>query len=804
MRIFHRPAALVVGMSLWAVGAAAHQPHDVVPQVALSPAYAQDGTLFAVGLEAPVPHRSVLLRSLDGGISWRQLRNGLDPVGNVNGICLSPTFATDQTVLAITTTDGAYASTDGGETWQNISSGLHTTELAQIACGLDAQSKLVLLVAGTATGLSRSDDLGATWTTVQNTIKITALELSPEFSTNGVAVAGGDDGTIYFSKTGGDSWNILTTLPGAGTIFDIELASGGSAAFLATRDGGLYRTTNGGQSFEPLIACLPTEPVLAVDLSPSYASDQTLFVGTGVDGVFKSTNGGDCFTKYQSGIDFDSPLLTQYRFFDIEVSPSFQTDQTIFTGMFEGLFRSVDGGSSWFQLETQPRGAILDLALSPGFDSDTTLALSRYGGGASISTDAGSQWAPANVGLENPFLYDVTFSPDYANDATLFTLHAGRLSLKSTNRGASWVPGPSAPGSFPTVVALSPDFTSDETAFVGSRADGISRSTDGGQIWTTVLPAAGNVVNSLIVSPDFATDSTVFAGRQVEGVLRSVDGGDSWQPANDGLHVDGDRGPLLAISPSFGTEPLLLAGTLQGLFLSSDAGANWQGVTTPPALTRPIEAVAISPNFGVDRTLLASVRGTGLFRSTDAGGTWSEVAPSVIQSHSVFQGIRFSPAFATDDTLYAFSNSELFVSLDAGSSWSTVDPSPVRHEDDRPVHQWNFYEGAWQKATWALASANKVHLSQVPGDRARFFFYGTGVTWIGVRGDFLGIAEVYLDGVLQWEVDQYGAALESLIPLYSTSGLPLGLHELEIVVTDRKHPDATSVGAAVDAFDVVR
>jgi photosystem II stability/assembly factor-like uncharacterized protein len=721
----------------------------------------------------------------------------------VKSVCVSPAFESDRTLAATTVSDGVYLSTDGGSTWHNISAGLPTQELGRAACGIDGASRLVLLVAGLERGLARTDDLGGSWSVVQDTVAVTALELSPDFATNGLAVAGDGLGNVYYSVDAGVAWARLTTLAGVGQVFDIELAPGGGTAYVAT-NAGLYRTTNGGQTFDALSQCLPAGPILAVDVSPDFVNDQTVFAATGDDGVFVSADRGECWTKHQEGIEFDTPLLTQYRFFDIELSASFAADRTAFTAIFEGLFRSTDGGSSWLQLETKPRNSLLEVALSPGFDHDATVALARYGGGAAISFDSGETWTVANTGIDSPFFYDIVFSPDFATDETLFGINAGHKPLMSTDRGTTWSLGAKEPGYFPTVMEVSPNFAVDGTLFVASRGNGIARSEDGGQTWTQVLPDSNRIINGLFASPAYATDGTVFAARQVEGVFRSVDGGDTWQPMNDGLPLDGDRGPLLAISPSFAWDGVVLAGTLQGLYRSGDAGATWLPSSTQPVATMPIEAVAISPAFATSGLVLASVRGTGLYQSADGGDTWSALAEALIESQTVLHSIRFSPAFATDRTLFGFSGSTLLRSSDAGATWQAIDTSPVRHESDRPAHQWNFYEGTWIVATWAQASARRLHWSQQEGSRARFLFFGTGVTWLGARGDFLGVAEVYVDGVLEAEVDQYGAALEPRVELFEKAGLPLGLHEIEVVVTGRKHPNATALGATVDAFDVVQ
>jgi photosystem II stability/assembly factor-like uncharacterized protein len=83
----------------------------VVTQVAVSPAYATDHTLFA-GIEA-----SGLFRSQDAGATWQRISASGSPYHGVFG--LSPNFATDHTIVT-PTVDGLKISTNGGETWDMI------------------------------------------------------------------------------------------------------------------------------------------------------------------------------------------------------------------------------------------------------------------------------------------------------------------------------------------------------------------------------------------------------------------------------------------------------------------------------------------------------------------------------------------------------------------------------------------------------------------------------------------------------------------------------------------------------------
>jgi hypothetical protein len=88
-----------------------------------------------------------------------------------------------------------------------------------------------------------------------------------------------------------------------------------------------------------------------------------------------------------------------------------------------------------------------------------------------------------------------------------------------------------------------------------------------------------------------------------------------------------------------------------------------------------------------------------------------------------------------------------------------------------------------------------------PGASVIFDFTGTGVSWIGYRDAWSGVARVYLNGVLQKEVDTYAPVDEPQAVLYTRSGLSPGRHRLAIQVTGERNPESMGSWIWVDAFE---
>ena len=190
-------------------------PYPSVKTVAFSPAYAEDGTLFAIASnDGPaIPSADItrhLFRSTDRGQTWEAVRNSLP---RDVFVALSPAFSQDQTILlgallrADTTEPQGRCtiarSTDGGTTWSEPSV-LATFDPKQYRISTDGIcDPLVVqqgpdgIVALSATNVST--DLGQTWQPLSTptSVKLVKGTFSPGFA---------QDGTIFFATEGAGIW----------------------------------------------------------------------------------------------------------------------------------------------------------------------------------------------------------------------------------------------------------------------------------------------------------------------------------------------------------------------------------------------------------------------------------------------------------------------------------------------------------------------------------------------------------------------------------------------------------------------
>jgi len=227
--------------------------------------------------------------------------------------------------------------------------------------------------------------------------------------------------------------------------------------FLGISDGSftrtLYRSTDGGQTWVRLRGGLPEGDYLALDLavSPDFADDRTLFAGGfrsdyWGEGVYRSTDGGDTWQPMWNG-------LTHLRVFDVALSPDYAADGTLLAYTryqritpWEGgqsVFRSTDQGLSWSLVMTSETWADALLPpeelLPPGPSlPDVRFRTVDWGRGVERTTDGGHTWQPVVVTREPEFYVRALLpSPHLETDHTVYVLSDYDL-FRSTDGGDTW------------------------------------------------------------------------------------------------------------------------------------------------------------------------------------------------------------------------------------------------------------------------------------------------------------------------------------------------------------------------------
>jgi hypothetical protein len=139
-----------------------------------------------------------------------------------------------------------------------------------------------------------------------------------------------------------------------------------------------------------------------------------------------------------------------------------------------------------------------------------------------------------------------------------------------------------------------------------------------------------------------------------------------------------------------------------------------------------------------------------------------------------------------------------------GTTTSTGTSTTTRIEQNSSSITYTGINVGWGTVTNAVHSGGSAVAAMDKGSRATFTFNGTGVSWIGYRDEWSGIANVYVDGSLKATVDTYATPYKPRVTNYSISGLSSGSHTVVIEATQTRNPSSKGLWVWIDAFDVIR
>ncbi|MDJ0690092.1 MAG: hypothetical protein QNJ41_16465 [Xenococcaceae cyanobacterium MO_188.B32] len=500
-------------------------------------------------------------------------------------------------------------------------------------------------------------------------------------------------GNLFKSTNGGDSWQRLVNgIDHHGNLVTFTLATqNNQILYLSSLSDGIYKSEDRGKSWFKVNRGLDN---LLIDKLVTSADGKTVLAAGYDKGLYLSSDGGE---NWQT-------IIKDNRITALAIHP--QKANYLVIGTSQGkIYLSLDSGKTWQEIDAFRR-SIIGLVISPDYANDSTIAVINYVGEAYISSDGGKTWQPMYRGLELPSItrkftppsieprrfFQMAISPNYSEDGTIFASLLWTKFLTYTDRTQRWRISSPPQEARSMAIAVSPNFARDRTIYLAAQKGVIFKSTNGGKSFTTVGKidrAKGNESPSLVISPNFASDGTLYLTGG-KGIYKSIDRGETWQ-VTTGNSLLQDRFNLkLAISPNYqfdqakpGSEAdrTVMASTDRGLFITDNGGDSWQKLTNPTFdRDAMLTGVAISPNYGKDKTFLISVRGKGLFKTTDNGATFQAVGDNSFnlallnnfESSSI--PIQFSPDYQNDLTIYGIgsADSEIYKSTDGGETWLTI------------------------------------------------------------------------------------------------------------------------------------
>ena len=567
-------------------------------------------------------------------------------------------------------------------------------------------------------------------------------------------------------KTASASWFAIGPGNMSGRILDIEFDPGNTnIVYVGSASGGLWKSTDGGDTWVTSSDELPTLSIGAVCVLPTnpdivlIGTGEGTSAGAGDDGVgiLKSTDGG--LTWNTTGLSF--PLTAGHGFHVMEVNP---LTGTILAGANDGLWRSTDDGDTWTRI--QSGGNYYDVKFKP--DDPTVIytckGASSTGNNVKVSTDDGLTWTMLGTGQPaslvgktkiavTPADPDVIYA-NYVNSSSQRTLGIYR----SDDAGATWNQVYSGSnmtnqqGWYNLSLAVDPD----DPSIVIAGGVSLYRSTNAGT--TFVKTGEGFILGNETdvhwdhhaIAYEPGASHTVWVGND-GGVWKSTDDGVNWSSRREGISSYQFYDICVAqADPDFamggaqdngipgrsGVDDWFVSNLTADGFVcnihpdndlkvyaewqfgnhvkSLDGGQTWQptmtGITGSGAWLAP---VALDNH---DPKQLFTATSDGIFRSNNRANLWSNVA-----THTA---IWIDCSLASTEAVWTVNAGRPYVSIDDGDSWTAANSYGFSVGNERKVTAHPTDPNAAFVTFGGYNSNSKIAMT-----------LDLGVTWSDVTGD---------------------------------------------------------------------
>ncbi len=413
--------------------------------------------------------------------------------------------------------------------------------------------------------------------------------------------------------------------------------------FACTPAGGIWKTTNGGSSWSPISAFLPSLGVSGFVIS--HANTNVLYALTGDGdsyiqgglvsgfgylrpslGVFKSFDGG---ANWQPTGSFG--IEGEWVAYKLVQHPS--NANILFAATSKGIYRTLNGGGSWEQV--LQRNFCHDIEFHPA--NANILYATGDNNGVSYSTDGGTNWQNPTFNFNPTVASRIEIAVSPANANTVYLLCGSSTGFyrfyRSTNSGVNY-----------TLISQS----SDVPNILGRAEDG--DDSDGQVLYDLALVISNSDIN------------TLYTGGI--NIWKSTSGGASftnsshWINTTPSKFVHADIHHL-AINP---LNNYLYAATDGGVFRSSNNGVNWIMLSTQLRTTQYYHLAGYPQN---ETILLGGAQDNGVHRFESSGNVYTEEGGDGFE-------VIINPADFNDH--YMVINSSILKTTDNGADVNNITP----------------------------------------------------------------------------------------------------------------------------------
>lgn len=676
---------------------------------------------------------------------------------------------------------GVWKTSDGGNSWENISDGFFGGSIGSMAVS-EWDNNVIYVGGGEKTvrgnvsygyGMWKSEDAGKSWqsTGLDKSRHIPRVRIHPKNPDLVYAAVLGDlfqsseERGVYRSKDGGKTWQkVLYVNADAGAV-DLVLDPNNPRIIFAStwkvrrtpyslESGGegsaLWKSTNGGDTWENISGNegLPKGlwGISGVAVSPVNSERIWAIIENKNGGVFRSDDGGESWQKTN-----DSRALRQRAWYYSRIYADTQDEDKVYV-MNVRYHRSKDGGKT-FEALVAPHGDHHDLWIDP--DNSQRMIIGDDGG-AQVSYDGGSNWSTYHNQPTAQF-YRVT--TDHHFPYRIYGAQQDNSTIRIQHRTGSSFIGerhwePSAGGES-AHLAIDPE--DNDIVYGGSyggfltRINHRTKEVRAINVWPD-NPMGHGAENMkyrfqwnfpICFSPHDA--NKLYAASNHLHV--SYDEGESWKlispdlTRNDTTKLVASGGPItkdntgveyyctiFAAVESPYEKDLIWTGSDDGLVhLTRDGGTTWKNVTPPqmPEWTM-INSIEVDPFIKGGAYIAGTRYKLGdyrplLYKTKNYGKTWTDITKGIDQEHFT-RVLRADPKRA--GLLYAGTESGMYISFDDGASWQSFQLDlPIVPVTDLVVKHDNLIAATQGRSFWLIDDLTPLHQlnAEMAGSKVHLF-----------------------------------------------------------------------------------
>jgi len=658
-------------------------------------------------------------KTTDGGGNWMPVSDKFFKTGSVGAIGVAES---DPNVIYVgmgeapirgnvSNGDGVYKTTDGGKTWTNVGlKGAYQISRVRVH---PKNPDLVYVAAqghvwgpNAERGIFRSKDGGRTWDKV--------LFVSDKTGASDLCMDPNNPRVLYAGM-----WQVYRK--------PWLLESGGS-------EGGLYRSTDGGDTWKKLAGGLPEGVVGNIGVAISGARPDRIWtiVEAEKGGVFRSDDGGEKWTKTNS-----ENKLRQRAWYYSRIYADPKNPDEVYV-LNTGMYRSNDGGKTFNPIRV-PHGDNHDLWIDP---DEPDRMINSNDGGANVSFNAGRTWSSV-MNQPTAQFYRVITDDRYPYWIYGAQQDNSTIAIASRGRGRGidandWYEVGGGESGW-----IAPKPGDPNIVYSGSYGGHIDRNDHRLNQNRNVVAWPENQIGQaakdvkyrfqwnapIVISPH--DPNTIYHGAQV--LLRSRNEGQTWEEIspdltrNDKAKQAKSGGPIthddtgieiydtiFYVVESKQEAGTIWVGTDDGLVqLTRDGGKNWSNVT-PKGLPEwiRINAIDLSPHDKGKAYVAATMYQFDdlrphLYKTTDYGKTWTKITTG-IPDNAFTRVVREDPGRA--GLLYCGTELGLYVSFDDGAHWQPFQQNlPVVPITDLTIKDKDLVVATQGRAFWVLDDVTPLH-----------------------------------------------------------------------------------------------